>query len=139
VSDLLDAEAAYADGTLRAQSAGLVKRFIREARPGDIMANVAVPIARLADTLRRMGQTVAGDGILAHAVHDGVPPTVLVQAVAANNTAPALNLGDPIGTVSVGAIGQLYAGAPPPAAPGDLAATAELANYLRDRIVEGTP
>lgn len=139
MADLLDAEAAYADGSLRAQTVGLVKRFIREARPADILPNVAMPIARLANNLRRMGQQVTGDGILAHAVHDGVAPTLLVQAVAANELPPELNLGDPTTTVTVGPAGQLYAGPPPPVAATDPAAVAELANYLRGRIIEGTP
>jgi hypothetical protein len=128
----LDAETHYANGVLRQQTAGLVRRLRQQGHPGDILPLVAVPIGRLAESLRRMGQAALADGILAHAVHDGVPPSALAQGIAQYATPPTLVFGDPAAVMTVGPAGQITAGAPGPASDADSAAA--LANYLLERI-----
>lgn len=127
----IDAEALYADGTLRAVTSGLVKRYRRLGQVPLILTELAIPICRLAESLRRMGQGPEADSVLAHAVHDGIDPSVLAQAVAAT-AQPDVILPPAIETVTVGPNGELRAG-PPPAAT-DAASAAELANYLRSRL-----
>jgi hypothetical protein len=110
-----------------------VRRLIREGQAPAILSLVAVPIARLAENLRRLGQTVEADSVLTHAVHDGVAPRLLLQAIAQNATPPAIVLGDPTSVMTVDpATGAVTAGAPPAASDAESAAT--LANYLLERI-----
>lgn len=126
----IDAEQLYAEGSLRATTKGLVQRFKREGHPADILAEIAVPIARLVVRLRGIGAETVANQVLAHAVHDGVPASTLAQAFAeveAADSQPA-----PVAeTVTVGPNGELRAGPPPPAT--DLTSVLDLANYLRDR------
>lgn len=128
----IDAIAAYDDGTLRAITRGRVNQLIREGHVTDILTEVAVPIAQLSEILNRIGETQAASDVLAHAVHDGIKPSVLAQAVAlitADKLAPI----QPNTSVSVGPLGQVRVG-PPPAAT-NAASTQELANWLRDHTL----
>lgn len=127
----IDAETAYANGTLSVLTKGVIRNLIRDGHGADILPFVAVPIARLADNLRRMGRPTDADLVLRHAVHDGVDPSILVLAVAANTTASAVP--PPVDqVVAVEASGALRVG--PPAEATDLESTTDLANFLRDHL-----
>ena len=127
-----NAEQAYNDGTLRALTKGLVQRYIREGHALDILPDIAVPIVRLSESLRKMGLTAEANSILEHAVHDGVQPQVLAQAMAIF-TKQLIAPSPPDETLTIGPLAQIRVG-PPPAGT-DAASTQELANWLRDRAL----
>lgn len=127
----IDAEALYASGALRPATVGRVNLLKREGRLAmDLSREVARPISRLADNLRRMGEAAEADLILRHAVHDGVEPTFLVVAV--RDETKATDLPPPPEDSLEVASGVLRGGLPPVAT--DLASCIELANYLRGRV-----
>lgn len=77
---LIDAEQLYTEGTLNPVILGLTRRYQREGRTHDLVAEVAVPVLRLSDRLRGLGESRAADLLLAHAVHNGLVPSMLQEA-----------------------------------------------------------
>lgn len=127
----IDAVSAYADGTLRRIVVGRVRSIRREGRDGDLLDEVAIPLADLAAQLTAEGKEPEASRILEHAIHDGVSAANMAKAVAAHATAEA----PPPGLdeeIKVGPLGELRAGPPPPA--DDLASALALVNDLRDRL-----
>lgn len=103
----IDAEMLYDQGTLRATTFGLVRRFQREGRPDDLVPLVGRPIAALADKLRGAeGEGPASD-VLGHAVHDGVTPAQLMRSIQLNTAPPEAPPPPP--AVSIGPSGELLA------------------------------
>jgi hypothetical protein len=126
MSTPIDADALYAEGTLRAVTLGLTRRYRREGRFSDVMTEVAAPIMALGARLKSTGNAVEADQVIAHAVHDGVPPSMLAEAVAHSTVTGAPRAP----AVTVDQSGALVVGVPPPAT--DLASAIALVNYLRE-------
>lgn len=95
---LIDAEARYAEGSLNGVVRGLAQRYLREHRLHDLVPEVAVPVLRLTDRLRATGDSAAADLVLAHAVHNGITPSMLQEAQVMDTTAGQ----DPPDQVTVG-------------------------------------
>jgi hypothetical protein len=132
---VMNAEEIYAaggPGALRLATRGAVKAAQRAGNMAPILPEVAVPLVRLANRLRSMGQKAEANSILEHAVHDGVQAAVLAEAVELATSEDHLDQFAP-SPIFVGPLGELRAG-PPPAAD-DLASAIELTNYVRDRLL----
>lgn len=127
----IDAEQAYNDGVLRQIVRGAVRQRLREGRALDILPEVAVPVARLADNVRRMGDKATADSILAHAVHDGIGPSVLAEAVRDNTEAAVVLI--PNAGLVIGANAEIISSTPPAAS--DLSSALTLANYMRAQLI----
>lgn len=131
---VMDAEGLYSmsPNALRLATRGAVKTRQREGTMDTLVAEVAVPLVRLANRVRANGNAAAADSILEHAVHDGIPASALAEAVQAataddhrDETAPPV--------ITLGPRSELRVGPPPEAS--DLDSAIELANYVRNRLL----
>jgi hypothetical protein len=132
---VLNAEDVYAAGgptALRLACRGAIRLLTQQGRAAEILMEVAVPIVDLANRLRAIGQKAEANGILEHAVHDGIQASVLAEAIE-HSTTTTIRADATPAQLSVGPHGGLMAG-PPPAAT-DLGSTMALANYVRDRLL----
>lgn len=128
----IDAIDAYEKGTLRRTVVGRVRLLQREGRTADLLTEVARPLAALAEYLSDQGRLAEASSVLEHAIHDGVSPALMAQAIAAHaidSAGPAHTL---TAELTVGPNGELRAGPPPPAT--DLGSALDLLNDLRDRL-----
>jgi hypothetical protein len=131
----LNAEDIYAAGgepAVRLAVRGAIRTLTRDGRANEILDEVAVPVVRLANRIRNDGNHGLANTILEHAVHDGIQAAVLADAIERATTTDVTSRYAPP-EVTVGPHGGLMVG-PPPAAT-DLASTAALANYIRDRLL----
>jgi hypothetical protein len=132
---ILAAEDIFAAGganALRLATRGAVKQHQRDGTMVDLVTDVAVPIVRLANRLRDNGDKGTANSILEHAVHDGIPSSILAEAIQIATSDDHLEeFAPPV--VQVGPRGELRVG--PPAEAHDLASAIQLTNYIRDRLL----